>query len=278
MKPKTKKIVFSLPTFSSFITQFELPFVDKKEISNAVQFEAKKYIPVPLEELEISWMLTNQVVDGTKSKSNIVLIATPRDLIEKYRRMAKLMELDVLGLEIEGVSLVRSLIKGDKRSAVIVDIGTQITNFFVVENGFLINYETLNIGGAEITHVISQSLGVNKERAEEFKKLKGFKVDPQEMGVVNILIPIVDNFGNEILRVIDMYQQKNNKKIERIIISGGGANMPGLTEYFEQFLNMPVEKAWPFDGIQYADFLEPLLKDVSAFLSVSTGAAIGGLE
>ncbi|MGB9848053.1 MAG: type IV pilus assembly protein PilM [Minisyncoccia bacterium] len=278
LKPKTKRAIFSLPVFSSFITQFDLPFVDKKEIANAVIFEAKKYIPVPLDDLEISWMLVGQINEGTKQKSSIVLIATPKELIDKYKRMGEMLGLNVVGWEIEGISLVRSLIKGDKRNTLIVDMGTQITNFFIVENGFLTNYETLNIGGAEITHVISRSMGVTKERAEEFKKIKGFKVDPQEMGVVNILMPIVDNFGNEILRMMDIYQQKTNKKIERIIITGGGANMPGLVDYFTQFLNMPVEKAWPFQDIKYADFLEPLLRDVAPFLSVATGAALRGLE
>jgi type IV pilus assembly protein PilM len=278
LKPKTKHVVFSLPIFSSFITQFELPFTEKNDIAKAVGFEAKKYIPVPLEELEISWMVTGQSETGGKKKSDIVLIAVPKELIEKYKRMSKDLNLNLLGYEVEGLSLVRSIIKGDRRTTLMVDMGTQITNFYIVENGFLTSYETLNIGGAEITHVISQSLGVTKERAEEFKKIKGFKVGPQESGVVNVLMPIVDNFGNEILRMMDIYQQKNNKKIERIILTGGGVNMPGLIEYFSEFLNAPIEKAWPFNGIQYADFLEPLLKDVAPFLAVATGAAIRGLE
>jgi len=278
LKPKTKHVVFSLPIFSSFITQFELPFTEKNDIAKAVGFEAKKYIPVPLEELEINWMVTEQSENGGKKKSDVVLIAMPKELIEKYKRISNNLNLNLLGYEVEGLSLVRSVIKGDRRTTLIVDLGTQITNFHIIENGFLTNYESLNIGGAEITHVISQSLGVVKERAEEFKKIKGFKVGPEEAGVINILMPIVDNFGNEILRMMDMYQQKNNRKIERIILTGGGTNMPGLIEYFSEFLNMPVERVWPFNGIHYADFLEPLLKDVAPLLAVASGAAIRALE
>ena len=155
-KPKTKRAFFSLPVFSSFITNFDLPFTNNKEIVQAVPFEAKKYIPLPLEELEINWMVIAKAADGRKEKSRIVLVATPKELI--------------------------------------VDIGTQVTNLFVVDNTFLVNFESLNIGGAEITHIISQSLGVTQERAEEFKKIKGFKVNPEEMGVVNVLMPIVDNW------------------------------------------------------------------------------------
>ena len=277
-KPKTKRVFFSLPVFSSFITNFDLPFINDKDIARAVPFEAKKYIPIPLEDLEINWMVISKEEKDERGKSQIVLIATPKELIQKYQRIAQSLNLNLLGWEIEGLSIVRSLIGEDKTPMLIADIGTQISNLFVIESGFLITYETLNIGGAEITHIISQSLGVTKERAEEFKKIKGFKVAPQEMGVVNVLMPIVDNFGNEILRMADIYYQKTNKKIERIILTGGMANMPGLDEYFTSFLNLPVEKAWPFKGIKYQQYLEPLLKDVAPYLSIATGVAIKGLE
>jgi len=274
VKPKTKRAIFSLSTFSSFITSFNLPFVTDKDIIQAVPFEAKKYIPMPLDDLEINWMIVEKSKEGGKENSKIVLIATPKELIERYKRIAQLSGLEIVGWEIEGMSIVRALTQNDKDSMIVIDIGTQITNLFVIENGFLINYENLNIGGAEITHIISQSLGVTQQRAEEFKKIKGFKVDPQEMGIVNILMPIVDNFGNEILRMMDIYHQKYNKDIKKIILSGGTANMPGLDEYFSSFLNVPVEKSWPFKNIKFQQFLEPLLKDVSCYLTIAAGAAL----
>lgn len=277
-KPKTKRVFFSLPVFSSFITNFDLPFTNNKEIVQAVPFEAKKYIPVPLEELEINWMVIAKIVDGVKEKSRIVLVATPKELIQKYQHIAQALELNLMGWEIEGFSLARTLVAEDKTPTLIVDIGTQVTNLFVIDNTFLVNFESLNIGGAEITHIISQSLGVTQERAEEFKKIKGFKVNPEEMGVVNVLMPIVDNFGNEILRMIDIYREKNNRQIEKVILTGGTANMPGLAEYFTEFLNLPVEKAWPFKQIKYQQFLEPLLRDAAPFLSIAAGVAIKGLE
>ena len=276
-KPKTKRAFFSLPVFSSFITNFNLPFVNDKEIAQAVPFEAKKYIPLPLEELEINWMVVAKNVEGGKETSRIVLVATPKELIQKYQHIAQALSLNLVGWEIEGFSLARALVGEDKTPTLITDIGTQITNLFVVDNGFLVNFESLNIGGAEITHIISQSLGVSQERAEEFKKIKGFKIAPEEMGVVNVLMPIVDNFGNEILRMIDIYREKNNRQIEKVILTGGTANMPGLAEYFTEFLNLTVEKAWPFKQIKYQQFLEPLLRDVAPYLSVATGAAIQGL-
>ena len=84
--------------------------------------------------------------------------------------------------------------------------------------------------------------------------------------------------GNEILRMIDIYREKNNRQIEKVILTGGTANMPGLTEYFTEFLNLPVEKAWPFKQIKYQQFLEPLLRDTAPFLSIATGVAMKGLE
>ena len=41
---KTKRVVFSLPDFATFYTTFELPLMPKKELANAVGFEARKYM------------------------------------------------------------------------------------------------------------------------------------------------------------------------------------------------------------------------------------------
>lgn len=61
MRPKTKKAVISLPVASSFSTLVELPTMDENELAAAIPFEAKKFIPIPLEEVELDW----SVVEST---------------------------------------------------------------------------------------------------------------------------------------------------------------------------------------------------------------------
>lgn len=287
MKPKTDNAVFSLPIFSSFVTVFDLPLTDEKEIEKAIPFEAKKYIPMDLSTLEVDWAIISDskkggaagpADKGVSNKSQILLVAVSKEMIEKYKNIAKIAKLDAEAFELESVSFVRALAKDEKEPTLIVDIGSQATNLITIDNGYLVANESLSTAGAEITHVISKSLGVSKERAEEFKRIKGFNVEPQEAEVINLMLPIIDYFGNEINRAIRIYKQKSGKDIKKVILAGGTANLPGIDNYLTDYLKLPVEKAWPFKNIKYEPFLEPLLREVGPTLTCAVGLAMRELR
>jgi type IV pilus assembly protein PilM len=281
MKPKTNNAIFSLPIFSSFVTVFSLPLTDEKEIEKAIPFEAKKYIPMDLKGLEVDWAVikkSNNLKKGKNGKSEILLVGISKELIKKYQNISKLAELDGEGFELESVAFARSLIKDEKEPIVIVDIGSQSMNIITIDNGYLVANENLQTAGAEITHVIARALGVSKERAEEFKRIKGFNVEPQEAEVINLMIPIIDYFGNEIGRALRIQKEKSGKNVKKIILAGGTANLPGLDKYLSDYLGLPVERAFPFANIQYDSFLEPLLREVGPILSCAVGLAMRELR
>jgi len=275
LKPKTRRSVISLPIFSSFVTVFEVPFQEEKEISRAIPFEAKKYIPLPLEELTIDWAIIGGPEVAAKNVgAKILLIAIPKELIQRYQKIAKESGLDAVAFELESVALGRSLIGQEKSPVLILDIGSQSSNLAVIDNGYLVSNESLTTAGAEITHILAQGLGISKERAEEFKRVKGFNVTPQEAEVVNLMLPIIDYFGSEISRAMNIYKERTGRDIKKVLLAGGTANLPGLDGYLSQALNLDAQKAWPFNHISYQQFLEPLLKEIGPSLSVATGLAL----
>ena len=58
-KVKTKEAVMSIPIFSSFLTVMELPGLNIKELENAIPFEARSYIPIPLAEVVLDWLIVS---------------------------------------------------------------------------------------------------------------------------------------------------------------------------------------------------------------------------
>ncbi len=62
----TSKAVASLPNNSVFTSVIEIPKLPESELKAAVEFEAKKYVPLPLAEVALSW----SVVDDKKPKLN----------------------------------------------------------------------------------------------------------------------------------------------------------------------------------------------------------------
>ncbi|MEK7580292.1 MAG: pilus assembly protein PilM [Patescibacteria group bacterium] len=63
------KATTALPNFSVFTSVISLPIMPKKELAEAIRWEAKKFIPIPLEDVVLDWEIIEEKVEGGKNIS-----------------------------------------------------------------------------------------------------------------------------------------------------------------------------------------------------------------
>lgn len=128
-KVTTKNAIMSVPVFASFSRLIELPQMPEQEISKAVNFEAKKYIPVPSEEINLGW----EIVSKKPEKLQILLVAIPKKLSKNYAQIADLAGLKLVALETETFALVRSLVGKEMSPVIIIELEQEGTNISIIE-------------------------------------------------------------------------------------------------------------------------------------------------
>lgn len=154
-KIDSREASISLPVERTFTTIMDLPSMPEKELMAAIPFEAQKYVPVPVEEVVLDWTIipSGQEQKGAsnqpagKSGIQVLLVAVPRDIINKVTKISKLAGLEIAALEQEAFSLVRSLLGDDKSVFIVVDLGRKDTDLIVVDHGFIRlshNLESIN--------------------------------------------------------------------------------------------------------------------------------------
>lgn len=277
---KTKEVNFSIPDFSSFFISFELPLMSERELPQAIKYEARSYIPLPLSEVTLDWSIIEGKNNGKSKESLKVLVAAiPNEIISRYQEIAVLTGLEMIALEAEAFALSRAL-AGDKKEIIgIIDIGVRSTTVNILEKGILKLSYSINLSGNELTEAIVSSLDVEYEKAENLK---------QELGLINeeidkenlkkILIPLVDSILNEIKKVLQSFYEQEGKEVEKIILAGGTAFLPGLKEYFFDKLKKETEIANSFQKISYPANLEEVLKEMRPTYAIPIGLAMKGLE
>ncbi len=279
----TKKAVISIPVFSSFVSIIDLPPMSEKELSRALVFEAKRYIPVSLSEVKIDWeVVGREEVDSLDSKKKglfkfqVLLIAVPKEVITKYLRIAYALKLDLLALELENFSYIRSLVGNDLSTTCVLDFGARSTSFTLVDKGFIQISHSLDMAGTEITRALSHSMGVDFKRAEMYKKERGLNHKEMEAGreVKEVILTLVDKIIFEVERVIDNYQSRTKKRVGKLILSGGSGNLLGLDEYLKNKLKMDVIVANPWSRVACPPIIEPALKDIAPRFAVAVGLAM----
>ena len=111
--------------------------MDEKEIARAIVYQARQYVPLPLEEVALDWLKVGEYQDEKGfSHQKILLISVPREQIKRYQRIFSAAGLTLRALEIESLSIVR-LLAGDPTPTTIIDIGSRSTNIIFMEQGNL---------------------------------------------------------------------------------------------------------------------------------------------
>lgn len=276
---ETREVNFSVPDFCSFFTSFELPTMAKDEISQAVQYEVRPYVPLPLEEVILDWT----IIKGEPSKTplKVLVVAIPRDAVSQYKEIAQLAGLELKMLESEVFALARALGKGksqENKIAGLIDIGARSTTCSILEQGVLKTSYSFNIAGNELTEVIANSLNIDYNKAEEMKREYGLITKEGRKDIRKILVPLVDSILEEIKKAFRNFYLDEGKEVQEIILSGEQVSMPGLKEYFSVSLKKPAFIVDPFLNIDCPAGISDILKEMGPSFAIAVGLAMKGLE
>lgn len=274
---KAKHATASLPTFAVFSSIINLSGVDKKNLAEAVADEARKVIPLPLEEMKIDFKLMPNMSGTDKFNSRVFLTGSPKKLVRKYIDIFKQANLQLSNLETETFSLVRSLLGADKSTVMIVEVGANSTDISVIKESIPVLNRSLEICGSSITRDLAQVMGLEFTQAEQFK-IDLALTEKNNASLPPVVIKTITPILSEIEYMIDFFNMSNQGKIEKIILSGGGSLLAGFAEYLSEKLDMQVIVGDPFSRVFYADELKPVINEVGPKLAVAVGLALRDIE
>ncbi len=272
---KARSVTASLPTFSVFSSIINLPPTDKKNMDAAVAEEAKKVIPLPVEEMILDW----KMVPGTqqdKEGARVFLTGSPKKLVRRYIEIFRLAKLELASLETETFSLVRGLMGNDPSTVMIVEIGANSTDLSVVQESIPVLNRSLEICGGTVTAALAEKLGLSFNQAEQFKfdlsaSLSDSSKEELPQLIVKALAPVI----HEIEYMREFFQSNGGgRKIEKVILSGGGALLMNLADYLSHHLNLQVIIGDPFSRIIYPSEMKPIIAEVGPKLAVAAGLAL----
>jgi len=284
-KIKTKEVNFSIPDFSSFFTSINLPIMSKEEVEEAIRFEVRPYIPLPLSEITLDWVITEG--DLGKTALKVLVVAIPNDVINQYKEIARVSKLELKSLEPEVFAIVRglkdSIVKKEKKEVIaLIDIGARSTTYNILEQGMLKVSHSFNIGSNELTGTLVKSLDIGYNEAEELKREKGLSTETLKFNshrsIREILLPLIDAMVNEAKKIFRNFYQTEGKEVNKIILAGGLALLPGLKEYFGKELQKEIVIANPFLNISYPAVLKETLEKAGPSYAVAVGLAAKGFE
>lgn len=252
--------------------------MNEQELRQALKFEAQKYIPFPLAEVNLDGYILKQ--DLPENKMLVLLAAVKKEFLNQRLKLLESLALKVSVADIDSLSIINAFnfnygqeqIK-DKAVA-LLNIGATHSNLNILEEGIPRFSRDIPIAGNHLTQRISDILDVDLKAAEALKinpdKEKKDSIFP---GVESVL----SNLAGEVRISCDYYESQSASSVNKIFLSGGGSLLQGLKEYLSNLLNIEVLSWDALKKISVAKDLEAAkLNALSAQLAVPIGLALRG--
>lgn len=258
--PEHHNFLINVPLEKIYVRDLTIPVTNIKQLDEIIPFEVENLIPVALEDVEVLGIPWSFEEESAKVVSFSVERETLSDLVKPLQRSGtaiKMLSVDAVGLS----GFIKLLPEDEYLDKVVaqIDIGGDYTIFNVIKNGNLVFTRKISMGGSDITHIVSEELGITQEAAEQRKIelnldlamlndnlekeesfYKRIRIEP---GHYQILLHKMDKLLKEL--VSELERSVLSLPCESPVVfflSGGAALHPGLQDYLTSGIGKPVRE------------------------------------
>lgn len=279
LNPPTKEVVIALPEGHIFTrVVYDLPYLTNDELAQAIKYAAEEFVPMPINQVNLNYQIIYRSPEkGPKSRTVVFVVASPKTLIDKYMRILTMADLKPVAIETDLIGAARSLVGYNPFSptTLVVELGAVATDFAVVSDGLILLTRSISTGGIAITRSIAQAFNFELVQAEEYKKVYGLLEDQLEGKLYQTIKPIIDVIISEARKVIQGHEAQNPQRaVKRVVLTGGGAQLPGLVIYVANTLGLEVQEADPWVSVSSDPTIKKKLVTQTPLYSVAVGLAL----
>ena len=262
-KFKSKKVVTAVSGQSVVVRYVPMMKMSEQDLKQAIRFEADKYLPFDLDEVQLDCQALERVSEASKAEGDVgdgelmtvLLAACKTAAIERNVQLCTQYGLDPAAIDVDLFALANAWElcgppemddNGDDHAIALVDVGAERTSINVLCGGETCFSREINIGGADMTQAIARRMGVELYEAEAIKRA----CDGNENDVNSSIAPVLEDLANEISLSLDYVEHHEGVLVNETLLSGGGVLAPGAARYIEQATGRTARTWNPLEGLR----------------------------
>lgn len=272
-----QRAVISMPGPSVFTKRISMPKMPRAELSASIQLEAQSFIPHNVNAVKIDYHIL-----GEKGRNHLdlLVVAVKNEIVDSFIECIALAGLEVAVVDVDYFALQNCFELGYPElvstTTALLDVGARYSSINICKNGQSLFTGDLSIGGKLFTDALVQELGVSAEDAEKIKRGQPL-ADVDTAGVLEVFDKKVEFAASELNRQLSLFWNASGAEegIERIMITGGGALVPGLVEEIAEKTGIECELLDPFKGVRVSSAIDrAYLEELKPTMAVSVGMGI----
>jgi type IV pilus assembly protein PilM len=278
---KADQVVTGVSGHSVIIKNIVLPPMSREELEESIDWHAEEHIPFDLADVSLDYQVTAETSDAT----HVLIAACKRERIDNIRQAIQLSGRQPVVIDVDTFALQNCYeVNYDPNATdcvTLLNIGASTMNVNIVKGSRSLFTRDITVGGSQFTDVLQRNFGVSFQQAEAMKR--GVNTPGIETKAIEPLMHnVTELVANEIQKTFDFYRATSDDSstvVKKILISGGGSKLQGLSEELSARLQLPVEILNPFRNIVVDErkFDHGYMNEVMPEMAVAVGLAVRGV-
>lgn len=171
-KFRSRHAVLGLPASTMFIQHLRMAKIDDEAMKKALPWELRGKLPIDPSHALLRHVIAGDVYEGQEPKSEVIVIAAAREMVNQFLAAAARAKLDIVGMNVEPKALVdcfSQLYRRKTDEGVIncyVDIGCVSTRAVVSRGTDIYFARTIPVGGDHFSRAVSNALKIKLDEAK----------------------------------------------------------------------------------------------------------------
>jgi type IV pilus assembly protein PilM len=272
-KFECRNVILGVANQQILVRDLTVPNLNPQQLEKALPFQAREVIALPIDQVILDFTRLGQPDPETNMVSGL-LMATPRDLVLSAVSAVEKAGLKVARVDLSSFATLRSIGQEKLGVEAIIDLGAHLTTIMIHDRGVPKLVRTLTRGAQELTDQLANRLDISTGEAEQAKFEVGLTGEGE---TARTLQESIRPLFAELRTSLGYFRSTvKDATLERISVTGGGANLRGLPDLLSEQMRLPVDHIDPMQHVRNRSSKEARAEGVQRNSSaVSLGLAMG---
>lgn len=248
---RSSKVMFSIKGQDVLTRHITTPALNEKAMREAVLWELKEYLNERVDEYYYDYEVLSETRQNTGKTYNVVVSAVEKEKIDSYLKLAEILELDVVSLDIYatiGARIVKNLktFKSKHNLVGLLAVNSSDSSFYILNGGNLAIEKYQNIGILGQEHISVEQYNKYINSIDLTKKINQSESTVEADKRIRF---ISSNFNS----LIQFYMKRQlEKQLDKIYLTGSCVDIKGMRGRFSELLNTKVEVINKLSGLKHS--------------------------
>lgn len=262
---KTKRVVLGMGNQRVLVRELAVPKMPTERIREALPFQVQDLLPVPVGDALLDFY---PIADGEADGQPVIqglLVAAVRGAVESNVEAAVAAGLDPVAVDLIPFALTRALLPlGDDTHSALVHIGATTTSVVFVDGGVPQFVRIIPAGGDDVTRSLVTRFDIEPAEADRKKRELGLgkPSSADDRAAVEAMFETTGELLTSLRNTFAFYlNTRSLTGLDRIVLSGGGAQLDGLATALGEVSRLPIDVVDPASAFTLADTVDGAVFD-----------------